>query len=224
MKEKIFQALKLAILVGGKTSISDATITTYVGLIDAEKITDESQIAEAIKPFVPVLQAVQANINSVAASSVTAKESELNKTIEDLKKSIPQPPKQEPPKDDTPEWAKSLLGKVEGLEGSISVLQGEKLQTALSQKLTEAIKAKGIPEFYSTPATDGRTFKDETEVNAFVESLGQKWDAAKQTLANNGFKETVPPDSGSGETKELSAFAATINQGTKEIVEQQKQN
>lgn len=227
MKEKIFKAFKDAILVGGKTSVSDATINIYVGLIDAEKITDESQIAEAIKPFIPALQATQANINSVAATSTSAKESELKtkyeKEIEDLKKSNSEPPKpQDPPKDDTPEWAKNLLTKVESLEGNITSLQGEKLQTTLSRKLADSIKEKNIPSYFANPAISGRTFKDEAEVDSFVEDLNYQWGTAKQELANNGFKETVPPSGGDSEVKEVDSFVATITAGTEKIVEQNK--
>lgn len=227
MKEKIFKAFKDAILIKGKTSVSDDTINLYVGFIDAEKITDESQIAEAIKPFVPALKAVQANINSVAATSTSAKESELKtkyeKEIEDLKKSNLEPPKpQDPPKDDTPEWAKNLLTKVESLEGNITSLQGEKLQTTLSRKLADSIKEKNIPSYFANPAITGRTFKDEAEVNSFVEDLSSQWGTAKQELANNGFKETVPPSGGDSEVKEVDSFVATITAGTEKIVEQNK--
>lgn len=227
MKEKIFKAFKDAILIKGKTSVSDDTINLYVGFIDAEKITDESQIAEAIKPFVPALKAVQANINSVAATSTSAKESELKtkyeKEIEDLKKSNPEPPKpQDPPKDDTPEWAKNLLTKVESLEGNITSLQGEKLQTTLSRKLADSIKEKNIPSYFANPAITGRTFKDEAEVDSFVEDLSSQWGTAKQELANNGFKETVPPSGGDSEVKEVDSFVATITAGTEKIVEQNK--
>ena len=227
MKEKIFKAFKDAILIKGKTSVSDDTINLYVGFIDAEKITDESQIAEAIKPFVPALKAVQANINSVAATSTSTKESELKtkyeKEIEDLKKSNSEPPKpQDHPKDDTPEWAKSLLTKVESLEGNITSLQGEKLQTTLSRKLADSIKEKNIPSYFANPAISGRTFKDEAEVDSFVEDLNSQWGTAKQELANNGCKETVPPSGGDSEVKEVDSFVATITAGTEKIVEQNK--
>jgi hypothetical protein len=94
MKEKIFSNLKAAILVNGKTSISDKTLNSYVDSISAQ-ITEESQIAEAIKPHVNVLKEIQANINSVAAESVTAKETvlktEYEKKIRDLEKANPKP-------------------------------------------------------------------------------------------------------------------------------------
>ena len=228
MKEKIFKALKDSILIGGKTSVSDETINIYVGLIDSEKITDESQIAEAIKPFVPALKAVQANINSVAATSSSTKESELKtkyeKEIEDLKKAKPDPTK---PDVEVPEWQKAIEGltaTVQTLATSVGNQQAEKTHETLSQKLTSLLTEKKVPEWYSSDILDGRTFKDENDVNTWAEKISTKWGERNQELANNGFKETVPPGSGSGNVKDSELIAGIINTGTKEIVEQQKQN
>lgn len=228
MKEKIFKALKDSILIGGKTSVSDETINIYVGLIDSEKITDESQIAEAIKPFVPALKAVQANINSVAATSSSAKESELKtkyeKEIEDLKKAKPDTTK---PDEVVPEWQKAIEGltaTVQTLASTVGVQQAERTHETLSQKLTSLLTDKKVPEWYSSDILDGRTFKDETEVSTWAEKIGTKWGERNQELANNGFKETVPPGSGSGNVKDSELIAGIIDTGTKQIVEQQKQN
>lgn len=228
MKEKIFKALKDSILIGGKTSVSDETINIYVGLIDSEKITDESQIAEAIKPFVPALKAVQANINSVAATSSSAKESELKtkyeKEIEDLKKANPDTTK---PDEVVPEWQKAIEGltaTVQTLATSVGAQQAEKTHETLSQKLTSLLTEKKVPGWYSSDILYGRTFKDEAEVEAWAEKIGTKWGERNQELANNGFKETVPPGSGSGNVKDSELIAGIIDTGTKQIVEQQKQN
>ena len=70
MKDKILSALKSGI---GKTSINDKTLNSYVNII-ADKITDESQIGEAIKPYIEVLKEFQGNINSIASEAATAKE------------------------------------------------------------------------------------------------------------------------------------------------------
>lgn len=71
MKDKILSAIKVAI---GKTNINDRTLTAYVGIID-DKITDESQIDEAIKPYVEVLKEFQGNMNSEIAAQVAAAKS-----------------------------------------------------------------------------------------------------------------------------------------------------
>lgn len=225
MKEKIFKALRDSILIGGKTSVSDETINIYVGLIDSEKITDESQIAEAIKPFVPALKAVQANINSVAANSVTAKESELNAVIEGLKKA--KPDKTKKPDEEAPEWQKAIEGltaTVQTLASTVGVQQAERTHETLAQKLTSLLTEKKVPSWYSSDILDGRTFKDEAEVDAWAEKIGTKWGERNQELTNQGFKETVPPGSGNDDVKDGDIIAGMIKEGTQKIVEQQKQN
>lgn len=225
MKEKIFKALRDSILIGGKTSVSDETINIYVGLIDSEKITDESQIAEAIKPFVPALKAVQANINSVAANSVTAKESELNAVIEGLKKA--KPDKTKKPDEEVPEWQKAIEGltaTVQTLASTVGVQQAERTHETLAQKLTSLLTEKKVPSWYSSDILDGRTFKDEAEVEAWAEKIGTKWGERNQELTNQGFKETVPPGSGNDDVKDGDIIAGMIKEGTQKIVEQQKQN
>src|ERR1035437_4618818 len=101
MKEKIFLALKAAIVEGtGKTSISDRTLNAYAERLSTQ-ITEESQIAEAIKPDIIVLKEIAGNISAVAAEAVkTVKlpEKAVDKTIE---KTI----------EGEPEWFKSYREK-----------------------------------------------------------------------------------------------------------------
>lgn len=229
MKEKIFKAFKDAILIKGKTSVSDETINLYVGFIDAEKITDESQIAEAIKPFVPALKAVQANINSVAATSTSTKESELKtkyeKEIEDLKKSNSEPPKPQDPPKDVPEWQKAIEGltaTVQTLATTVGAQQAEKTHETLYQRLTGMLTEKKVPAWYSEDILEGRTFKDENEVNAWAEKIGEKWTTRNQDLTNNGFKETVPPGSGNQDVKDEDIIAGMIKEGTQKLTEENK--
>jgi hypothetical protein len=90
MKEKILQQLKAAVAgTDGKTSLSDQTLNAYADFLAAQ-ISEESKIADAIKPHVELLKAVQGNINHVAAASVSEKENalkaEYEKQIADLKK------------------------------------------------------------------------------------------------------------------------------------------
>jgi hypothetical protein len=93
MKEKIFSKLKAAILINGKTDVSDETLNAFVDSISAQ-ITDESNIDEAVKPYVAVFKSVQGNINAVAAASVKAEKeakAALEQQIEELKKSVQKP-------------------------------------------------------------------------------------------------------------------------------------
>lgn len=224
MKDKILSALKSGI---GKTSINDKTLNSYVNII-ADKITDESQIGEAIKPYIEVLKEFQGNINSIASEAATAKETtvkaEYEKKIEELTKSKPDPTKQEEKKD-VPEWKtaiEALTANVQTLATSFGAQQAEKTHEALTRKLTGLLSEKKVPEWYSSDILDGRTFKDETEVNAWADKISTKWGERNQELANNGFKETVPPGSGDKNVQEVDSIVATIAAGTQNIVEQNK--
>jgi hypothetical protein len=215
MKEKILNAIKAKV---GKTDISDKTFNAYVDIILAQ-ITDESQIETAIAPSVVVLKEIQANINSVAANAAKAKETEL-KTLEDQKKAAEDAAKKaaETGGEETPAWAKAILESNKVLTDRLSAIEGERVQQTHAQRLAE--KVKDIPDWYKNPIVTGRSFKDETELDAFAESVVTGWGTAKQSLANQGFQDATPPEQGAGVPQsDVSSIVSQIEAGTKEIIE-----
>jgi hypothetical protein len=223
MREKIFSALKAAILVNGKTSVSDKTLNTYLDSISAQ-ITDESQIAEAIKPHVSILKEIQANINAVAAESVNVTKTEYEKRIKELGNPNPTAdPTPSDPNDITAKIKAAVSEALTPLQEKLVAIETEKTQKTFSQKLGEQLKTAGVPEWYSKNAVSGREFKAEDELTRFAETLKTEWEAAKQHLADAGFQETKPPTAGAGSSDESSAIVSLIERGTKEIVEQKKQ-
>jgi hypothetical protein len=234
MREKILAAIKASLSQGGQTQISDKTLGAYVELV-AGQITDEGQIASAIVPHVAVLREVQLNINSVAAQAVKAKEAELaGKAKEAELAGKLNPPTPTPPVPGTPTpvpgTPDALLTVISELKTSLVKQQEtlnnllvEKTHGTLSQRVTSTLKEKNIPDWFSSPALEGRTFKDEAEATAFSETLAAKWDAAKQDLANQGFKETVPPQAGASAVEnDSTGIAKLIDDGTKTIVTEQQ--
>lgn len=227
MKEKIFSALKSAVSVNGKTSISDKTLNAYVEVI-AGQITDESSIGEAIKPHVTILKEIQANINAVAATAVTTKEAEIKSAQE--RKAAEEAAKKaaEEAAKNQPDWQKAigeLTKTVESLAGTVTKFSAEKTQQELSRKLSSTLKEKGVPEWHYNPIVSGRTFKEEADVEAFAESVISGWSTAKQELANQGFKDSVPPAGGGADKNDpndAARIAREIEDGTKKIVEQKK--
>jgi hypothetical protein len=212
MREKILAAIKASLSQGGQTQISDKTLGAYVELV-AGQITDESQIASAIVPHVAVLREVQLNINSVAAQAVKAKEAELGG------KPTPVPGTPDALLTVISELKTSLVKQQETLNNILA----EKTHGTLSQRVTSTLKEKNIPDWFSSPALEGRTFRDEAEATAFSQTLAAKWDAAKQDLANQGFKETVPPQTGASAVEnDSTGIAKLIDDGTKTIVTEQQ--
>jgi hypothetical protein len=220
-KEKIFTALKAAVLINGKTSISDKTLNTYVDSI-SEKITDESQITEAITPHVTILKEIQANINAVAAESVSTTKTEYEKRIKELEGKTSTPPVTTPPDDITSQIKAALSEALSPLQEKLAAIETEKTQKTFLQKLGEQLETGGIPEWYSKNAVSGREFKTEEDVTRFANTLKTEWEAAKQQLAEAGFQGAKPPVSGAGAADESSAIVSLIEKGTKEIVEQSK--
>lgn len=218
MKEKILNAIKAKI---GKTDISDKTLNAYVDVILAQ-ITDESQIETAIAPTVIALKEFQANINSVAANAAKAKETEI-KTAEDQKKAAEDAAKKaaETGGEETPAWAKSILESNKALTDRLAAIEGEKVQQTHSQKLAE--KLKDVPDWHKNPIIQGRSFKDDSEVESFAESVLTNWGVAKQSLANQGFQDATPPEQGAGVPQnDVSSIVSQIEAGTKEIIESTK--
>ena len=102
MKEKILASLRKSI---GKTDVSDRTLSVIADTI-GEKITEESQIEDACKSFIPLVREFQGNINAVLASKAPKKT-----TTEDGNGEA----HREKPDDTMPEWAKSIVGMVSTL-------------------------------------------------------------------------------------------------------------
>lgn len=198
MKEKIFSALKAKILdlKTGKTSISDKTLNAFVDSIAAQ-ITDESKIPEAITPYVTVLQEMQANINSVAATAVTEKETALKtdyeKQIEDLKKANPTNP---PKPDDIQALIKS------GIEDAVKPLREKLAGYESKEKLSQrqvfiASKAKelGIPEWRQKEGFQIDENADEATITAHLTSVRQNLVTAGLEGKNEGtFSLSTPAD------------------------------
>jgi hypothetical protein len=222
MKEKIFAALKAAILVGGKTSISDKTLNTYVDSISAQ-ITEESQITEAIKPHVSILKEIQANINAVAAESANVTKTEYEKRIKDLENKNPTPDPTSQKVDDVASQIEAVLAKhLAPLQEKLTAIETEKTQKTFLQQLGEQLKAADVPEWYSKNAVSERKFKTAEDVTRFAETLKTEWGTAKQELTNGGLQYTKPPANGGGTDNEAGVIASLIDKGTKEIIEQQK--
>ena len=165
MKERIFKALKGAIVdANGKTNISDKTLNAYAERISSS-ITDESQIAEAIKPDVIVLKEISANISFEASEAVKA-----------LKKEEEEPRKKSEKKSDEPDdldtrianaverAVKPHLQKIEGFET-------KEKQTARQTLIERKAKEAGIPEWRQKEGFAITDEMDETAIATYLTSV-----------------------------------------------------
>lgn len=79
------------------------------------------------------------------------------------------------------------------LTQEIETLKKGNASKAFGEKLLGKLKDKGVdPNFYG-PAIEGREFTNDSEVDAFVESLSGKYDAFNQSLADKGLSQVPKP-------------------------------
>lgn len=129
MKEKIVSALKTKY---SNLGFSDKAFTGVAEYLSAT-VTEEDQIDNAIQGVETLLKAFQGDIDARVSSAVAKVKAEQNKGGDPQ----PKPKKEDTTGDDTPEWAKKLLEKVEKLES-------EKQFESLSSKFKKLASEKGV--------------------------------------------------------------------------------
>lgn len=207
------------ILAGLQTKFSgvDAAILTRFAAKKAEGVTDASQVNSIVEGinFSDVLNSYgDFRANTAVTSAVTNYEKKYGlkdgKPIEDPN---PNPnPKPEDKKDDVPAWAQALIDSNKNLSTELSALKQEKLQATRQEQILAKAKEYGIPESqakrYAIP--------DDADLDTYLKD-------AAQELKNEGFAGVVPPESSEAKIeKETESIAKMINEGTQQIVEQNK--
>lgn len=197
MKEKILLALKTA--CGTTTSISDKTLDKIAETL-ATTITEESQIEAAIELQKPILQAIDGNINFVAAEAVK-KVKPVEKTQEK------QVEKTADPNDLKTLIAEAINAAINPLQEKLNGYEKEKTQTQLTSKITAKLKEKGIPESY----LKGRNLLIESEdgIDTLVNSIDADYTGFKQEMAEQGVIISAPKSSAGG-LKEGEALGQAI--------------
>nr|DAN48992.1 MAG TPA: hypothetical protein [Caudoviricetes sp.] len=186
MLEKILQALKTKYAhLGLEEQILKAIATRL-----AAAVKDDTEIENAVKGVEEEVKLLQSVADKGRTSLTKAEEArkKLEKELEEMRaKSNPNPPTPhtEPKPDEMPEWAKGLLQAVEKQNETIAAFQAEKQQQTAKERFLGQLKAQGVSEaFYKHHL--GRTFKDDTEMDAFVSELKADEQAFLQTQANTG--------------------------------------
>ena len=184
--EKILQALKTKYAhLGLKESVLKVIATRLV-----PTVKDDTEIENAVKSVEEEVKLLQSVADEGRTSLTKAEEArkKLEKELEEMRaKSNPNPPTPptEPKPDEMPEWAKGLLEAVNKQNETIAAFQAEKQQQTAKERFLGQLKAQGVSEpFYKHHL--GRTFKDDTEMDAFVSELKADEQAFLQTQANTG--------------------------------------
>lgn len=207
MKEKILELLKTKF-----PGVDEATLIR-IAEKKATGVTDESQlqtIADGVS-FQDVLNSYgDFRANGAVSSAVTNYEKKHN--LKDGKPIENPNPNPEEKKEDVPAWAQALIDSNKNLSTELSTLKQEKLQATRQEQILAKAKEYGIPE------TQAKRYgiPDDADLDAYFKDV-------KQELSNAGFAGVNPPESGEGKIeKENESIISMINEGTKTIVEQNK--
>nr|DAJ56925.1 MAG TPA: hypothetical protein [Caudoviricetes sp.] len=199
--EKILQALKTKYAhLGLKESVLKVIATRL-----APTVKDDTEIENAVKSVeeeVKLLQSV-ADEGRTNLSKAEEARKKLEKELEEMRAKSnqnpqnPPTPPTEPNPDEVPAWAKGLLETVKKQNETIAEFQAEKLQQSAKERFLNQLKAQGVSEpFYKHHL--GRTFKDDTEMDAFVSELKADEQAFLQAQTNAGLSSHSRPIIGGG--------------------------
>ena len=209
--EKILQALKTKYAhLGLEENILKAIATRL-----AAAVKDDTEIENAVKGVEDEVKLLQSVADKGRTSLTKAEEArkKLEKELEEERaKSNPKPqdpPTPEPKPDEMPEWAKGLVEVVNKQNETIAAFQAEKQQQSAKERFLNQLKTQGVSETFYKRHLE-RTFKDDEEMNAFVNELKADEQAFLQTQANTGLSYHSKPIVG-GRLKE--------NEPSKEIQE-----
>ena len=186
MVDKLLQSLKTKYAhLGLEENILKAIATRL-----ANAVKEESEIENAVKGVeeeVKLLQSV-ADKGRTSLSKAEEARKKLEKELEQERaKSNPNPPTPptEPKPDEMPEWAKRLVEDVTNQGKAIQAFQEEKQQQSAKERFLNQLKTQGVSETFYKRHLE-RSFKDDTEMEAFVNDLKADEQAFLQTQANAG--------------------------------------
>ena len=193
----------------------DTAILTRIATKKAEGVTDETKVNSIVEgiSFSDVLNSY-GDFRAGDASKTAVSNYEKKHNLKDGKPiENPNPnPKPEENKDDVPAWAQALIDSNKSLSDKLTQFETEKAQATRSQQILAKAKEYGIPENYAKRCA----IKDDEDLDAYFKDL-------KQEFANDGFKGVTPPESAEAKIeKESESIAKMIDEGTKTIVEQNK--
>ena len=192
----------------------DTAILTRIATKKAEGVTDETKVNSIIEgiSFSDVLNSY-GDFRAGDASKTAVSNYEKKHNLKDGKPiETTTTTKTEENKDDVPAWAQALIDSIKPLSDKLAQFETEKSQATRQEQIMAKAKEYGIPENYAKRCA----IKDDEDLDAYFKDL-------KQEFANDGFKGVTPPESAEKKIeKESESIAKMIDEGTKTIVEQNK--
>lgn len=201
-----------------KFSGVDTAILTRIATKKAEGVTDETKVNSIIEgiSFSDVLNSY-GDFRAGDASRTSVLNYEKRHNLKDGKPvetttTTTTTKAEDKPDDMATIIANAVSAAVKPLSDKLAQFETEKSQATRQEQIMAKAKEYGIPENYAKRCA----IKDDEDLDAYFKDL-------KQEFANDGFKGVVPPESAEEKIeKESESIAKMIDEGTKTIVEQNK--
>lgn len=211
-EDKILAAIRAELTKDGrKTSINERTLTAYVNMIGS-KVTDENEIADAVKPYIDFAKEIEGNINSVASEAV--KQVKPATQVTPTQSATVATPQTDPILSKLEEYLNPIMKKVEALENKT-------VHQTYAQMAEQRLKDKVNPDFYNVLLKD-RTLASETDVETFISQTESLYKIAQQNKANEALggmgqpgRGNLNPHKGEASPAELQKVAASMGLKTK---------
>ncbi len=196
----------------------DTAILTRIATKKAEGVTDETKVNSIVEGigFSDVLNSYgDFRAGDASKTAVTNYEKRHNlkdgKPVETTTTTTQQQTTEQQP-DMAKIIADAVSAAVKPLSDKIAQFETEKSQATRQEQILAKAKEYGIPENYAKRCA----IKDDEDLDAYFKDL-------KQEFANDGFKGVTPPETAEEKIeKESESIAKMIDEGTKTIVEQNK--
>ena len=201
-----------------KFSGVDTAILTRIATKKAEGVTDETKVNSIIEgiSFSDVLNSY-GDFRAGDASRTSVLNYEKRHNLKDGKPvetttTTTTTKAEDKPDDMATIIANAVSAAVKPLSDKLAQFETEKSQATRQEQIMAKAKEYGIPENYAKRCA----IKDDEDLDAYFKDL-------KQEFANDGFKGVTPPESAEKKIeKESESIAKMIDEGTKTIVEQNK--
>ncbi|WP_301704075.1 hypothetical protein [uncultured Parabacteroides sp.] len=196
----------------------DTAILTRIATKKAEGVTDETKVNSIVEGinFSDVLNSY-GDFRAGDATRTSVLNYEKRHNLKDGKPiENPNPNPNPKPEDKTDDMAtiiaNAVSAAVKPLSDKLAQFETEKSQATRQEQIMAKAKEYGIPETFAKRYA----IPDDADLDTYFKD-------AKQELANIGFSGVNPPESAETKIeKEAESIANTINEGTKQIVEQNK--
>lgn len=193
MKEQILKALETKYKNLGFSKKVFDKVATHL----AESVKEETEIETAITGVEPLLKAFQPEFDKIRTERDTYKEVAEKKQADNGG----EPDKTKEPENKTgeqPDISKIISEALKPFAEKLSALEGQKVQEGLTSKLLSALDGKKIPKTYYNNVIAGRQFKDEAEVETFVETIESGFAELRKEMGQEGLGEIGKPLIGGG--------------------------